>query len=374
MPIEVRLVVTLAVGIACGLLFRKLKVPAGLMVGALAGTAVLNCTTGVAWVPVEVRTAVQIVAGAFIGCSIDRGDVARLRHIAGPVAVMLASCAVVMTVAGTCLCAFGGLDFVTAFMSGVPGGVNDVPVIAADMGADAPTASVLQVTRQILGLAVLPGVIALYDRLRARSGHPDVAARVKEPLEAAGHADGGAATVGGAVSEGPTRASVAARVVAVLAVCACAGIAGRATHVPGMTLVFALAAALVLKLGFDFAIVPRWMKNASRVAAGCYVGTLFTVEFVHGAGQLVVPIMIIVAVYLANCFATGFLERKLFGYGRKEGMLIANPAGASDMALIMDDMGLRNPDVTIMQTMRAIVAASVFPQIINVVAHLLHVL
>lgn len=82
--------------------------------------------------------------------------------------------------------------------------------------------------------------------------------------------------------------------------------------------------------------------------------------------SLIVPIVAIVVLYTLNCFITGGIERKLFGYGRKEGMLIASPAGASDMALIMDDMGIRNPDVVILQTVRAIVAISVFPQVINV--------
>ena len=68
-----------------------------------------------------------------------------------------------------------------------------------------------------------------------------------------------------------------------------------------------------------------------------------------------------------NCLVTGTIESKLFGYGRKEGMLIASPAGASDMALIMDDMGIQNTDVVIMQAVRAVVVMGCFPQIVNLV-------
>lgn len=84
-------------------------------------------------------------------------------------------------------------------------------------------------------------------------------------------------------------------------------------------------------------------------------------------GSLVVPILIVTAVYTLNCFATGRIERKLFGYGRKESMLIASPAGASDMALIMEDMEIRNTDVVIMRVVRAVVVMSCFPQIVNLV-------
>ena len=48
-------------------------------------------------------------------------------------------------------------------------------------------------------------------------------------------------------------------------------------------------------------------------------------------------------------------------------MLIASPAGASDMALILDDMGIDNTDVVIMQVVRATVVMTVFPQIVNVI-------
>lgn len=68
-----------------------------------------------------------------------------------------------------------------------------------------------------------------------------------------------------------------------------------------------------------------------------------------------------------NCFAAGKLESKLFGYGRKEGMLMASPAGASDMALIMEDLHVKNTDVVIMQVVRAAVVMALFPQIINLI-------
>ena len=95
-----RLALTLAVGIACGLLFKKLKVPAGYMVGAFVGVAALNCATGLPWVPAHTRTAVQVVAGAFVGCSMERDDLRRLKSIGGPVAVMLSACLALMLLAG----------------------------------------------------------------------------------------------------------------------------------------------------------------------------------------------------------------------------------------------------------------------------------
>lgn len=352
--IAIRLLLTLAIGAAFAVLFKRLKVPAGYMVGAFVGVAILNCTTSGAWLPDNTRLAVQVVAGAFVGCSLERSDIRRLRYIGGPVAVMLGACLALMILAGLCIFALSPFDLVTSLMCAVPGGINDIPIVAADMGADAPVVAILQLVRQILGIAILPAIIAAFDRLRENRGHPDTRS--------------GDAIVG-ASGRVKSKQKSAASTVAALAVALAGGLIGRATHIPGMTFCFVIVAVTVLKLGFDFAYIPKWLKKVIQVVAGCYIGTLLTLDGLLGMEALVVPVLIVVAFYTANCFATGWLEQRLFGYGRKEGMLIASPAGASDMILIMDDMGVKNTDVMIMQVIRASVVMAVFPQIVNLVCY-----
>ena len=168
-----------------------------------------------------------------------------------------------------------------------------------------------------------------------------------------------------------SRQRSATATVAVLAVAAVAGLIGKATGISGMTFAFSIAAALVMKLAFDFAYVPRWIKNVCRVVTGCYIGTFFSAEMIAGLGSLVLPALVVAAFYGANCFVTGGILQRLFGYGRKESMLMASPAGASDMALVMDDLGVRNVDVVVVQAVRAIVVVAVFPQVVNAVCFLL---
>lgn len=355
LPLEARLALTLLVGAACGLLFKPTKLPAALMVGAIVGVAALNCATGIAWVPVEVRVGIQIVAGAFIGCSLERSDLARLRHVGGPVAVVLIACLVLMLACGGLMGAVCGLDAVTAFMSAVPGGMSEVPVVAGDMGADVSTVAILQLVRQTLGTAVMPAMVAAFDRAQEARGRRDVRAATAVLNES-----------GRAVS---LQRSVAATL-AVLCAATAAGLVGRATGIPGMTFALSIVAALVLKVRFDFAYVPRWMKQACRVGAGCYIGTFFSAGMLASLAGLVAPALIVAALYAANCFVTGGILRRLFGYGRKESMLMASPAGASDMALVMDDLGVRNADVIVVQAVRAIVVVAVFPQVVNVMCHL----
>jgi membrane AbrB-like protein len=352
LSIPARLALTLAMGVLCGLLFKRMKVPAGYMVGAFVGVAALNCVAAVAWVPHDTRAVVQIIAGAFVGCSMERSDLVRLRMIVGPVTVMLSACMALMLAAGFCIYLASPLDLVTSLMGAVPGGINDTPVVAADMGADAPAVTVLQLVRQVLGVAILPSVIAVFDKRYNSRGKSNA------PFQNS--------TSNKERREKSAQRSPAATLAA-LASAAVAGLAGYATHIPGMTFAFAIVAVLLLKLILDFAYIPKWVKKCCQLLAGCYLGTLLTIEGLLNMGSVIIPITIVVAFYTANCFITGSIEQRLFGYERREGMLIASPAGASDMALIMDDMGIANTDVVIMQVIRAVVVMAVFPQVVNLV-------
>lgn len=350
----VPLLLTLAMGVAGGLLLKRLNVPAGLMIGAFAAVAVLNVSTGLAWLPTGTRTGVQIVAGAFVGCSLERSDLVRMRGFAGPILLMLASFLVLNLVLGFVLWATSPLDLVTSLMCAVPGGINDTPIVAADMGADAPAVTVMQLIRQVLGIGAFPLMIAAFDRLRT----------------AQGHADPGNRTTASDAQRVKSKQKSVASTVAALAIAIVAGLLGKATGVPGLTFTASILAVLVLKLGFDFAFIPKGVKKACQLVAGCYLGTLLTAEGMAGLADLVLPAVILVAGYTLNCFVAGRLESRLFGYGRKEGMLIASPAGASDMALIMDDLGVQNTDVVIMQVVRAAVVMAFSPQVVNLVCHL----
>lgn len=348
------LLATLVTGVACGLLFKKFKVPAGYLIGAFAGVAVLSVSTGFVWLPAETRVLVQIIAGAFVGCSIERSDLARMRRFAKPIVLMLATFLALNLVLGFAIWALSPLDLVTSLMCAVPGGINDTPIVAADMGANAPAVTIMQLIRQVLGIGVFPLMIAAFDRLRTESGHPDVNAQSL-----------------GATDEKRTKSKQrsAASTVAALAVAAAAGILGKATGIPGLTFTASIMAVLVLKLAFDFAFIPKGVKKGCQLLAGCYLGTLLTAQGLAGLADLAVPALILVAGYTLNCFAAGKLESKLFGYGRKEGMLIASPAGASDMALILDDLDVKNTDVIIMQVIRAAFVMAFFPQIINLICY-----
>lgn len=356
MAIDEKLVVsalvTLAIGVACGLFAKKLKVPAGYMIGAFAGVSVFSVVSGMAWLPVETRTLVQMIAGAFVGCSLERSDIARMRKFACPLLLILGTFLALNMVLGFAIWLVSPLDLVTALMCCVPGGINDTPIVAAAMGANAPDVTIMQLIRQVLGIGVFPIMIAAYDKARTRAGHPD---------------EGCIQERGGEEKRVKSKQKSVASTLVCVVVAVAAGALGRISGIPGMTFTASIVAVAVLKLGFDFAFIPKPVKKGCQLLAGSYLGTLLTTAGLAGLPALIIPAVILIVGYTLNCFATGSLESHLFGYGRKEGMLMASPAGASDMALIIEDLNVKNTDVVIMQVIRAAVVMALFPQIINVI-------
>jgi membrane AbrB-like protein len=329
------------------------------MLGALIGAALFNIFSGGrAWVPDQTKLLVQIIAGSFIGLAMERRDLARLPKLLKPMLVMGFGFLILNISAGFLMAALSPLDLVTALMSAVPGGVNETPVIAADMGADAPKVAVMQTLRLIFGLGAFPSLILAYDKFRRpASGLPVFRSA--------------------APSAGPERAAVSGdsrfrrglKILLTLGAGLAAGLLGSRTLIPGMTFVFPIAGALVLKLFFNFAFLPRGLRKVAQVLSGCYLGSGFTIETVLEMRYLALPLAILILGYLLNGIATGKVLEKTCGFSRPEAMLVTIPAGASDMALIAADMGIVNADISLLQVTRLLLVMTFFPQIINLVVY-----
>ena len=61
---------TFCVGFAVAFIFFKLKVPGGMLIGAVCGTVALSLTTGMAEMPFTAKFIAQVAAGAFIDWSV----------------------------------------------------------------------------------------------------------------------------------------------------------------------------------------------------------------------------------------------------------------------------------------------------------------
>ncbi len=350
MDLILKLLLTILISSCFGLFVNKMKVPGGLLVGAIIGAALLNIFFSTAYMPAQTKLLVQIIAGAFIGCSMEKSDVKRLPKIIKPTIIMITGLLILNLVAGVLIHWVSPLDWVTSFMSVVPGGISDTPIIAAVMGADGPKVAVMQIIRQILGIGVFPSLILIYDNRRNNLEENDDREAYTEKRQ-----------------KSKTKSWQA--IICALIVATVFGLLGNMTVIPAGTFVFAIISVLILKLRFDFAYLPKPLKKFAQILSGCYLGSTVVMSDVLDLRDLLIPILIIIVGYMANCFITGIVLSKTCGFTRKEAMLITTPAGASDMALISSDMGVENTDVIILQILRAVIVMTLFPQIISLILH-----
>ena len=319
------------------MIFSWLHVPAGTMIGAVCGTVVLSLTMDCAVMPYAAKFLAQITAGAFIGCSIDRSDFKVLRRAYRPALLVIACYLVLNLLTGMLLWRVAGIDLLTALLCAVPGGMSDVPLIAADMGADLPCVVVLQFARLCSGLSLFPlwvSHIPAEEQIAAQHGKKEK--KENTPLMA---------------------------VAAVLALTCLGGLFGRMLRVPAGPLLFSIAIALLFKIFVFPLTLPRKLKRCAQVLSGAYIGCSVTVDSLRRLPHLILPALLIVALYMGNAWLVGRILHKRFHIPRREAVLMATPAGASDMALISADLGVQSPTLIVVQLARMLSASALFPQI-----------
>jgi hypothetical protein len=339
------LLLTFIAAIAGGLILFRLKIPGGMMVGAILLVTILSLSTGRAYMPGEAKVIAQCLAGAFIACSVSREDLKRLPHLWKPLLVLLTSLLFVNLLIGGLICRCSPLDLLSSMLCAVPGG--DVPIIAADMGADAGKVAILQFIRMSTGIGLFPSMILLFTKNQSAAD--------KEHMQAA------------RISKAEAH-DTACFIVTLIAAFIC-GIIGKKSGIPAGTLMFSMLGVIVLKLLWGKSYLPLWAKRLAQLLSGAYIGCGIAKTDVIELRYLILPALLILGGYFLNSMLTGQLLHRLFGYDLRTAMLIATPAGASDMALISSDLGIDGKEVVELQIARMVLVIALFPQIIVFIAN-----
>ena len=344
------ILLTLLASLAGGMLFLKLKVPGGVLVGGIIGTTILSMTSGMAEMPYTARLIAQIIAGAFIGSSVDREDLAKMKTIYKPFLIVIASLLVVNLTAGTLVYKFGPLDRLTSFMCCVPGGMSDTPLIASELGAQMPPVVIMQFVRMVVGIGVFPGLILFVTK--------DEGQTVVEKTKQTG-------------AKKKTAASSVPVTIGTLLLAGVFGVIGRKLGVPSGALLFAIITILIMKLAGVPIVYPKWIKRAAQVLSGAYIGCSVGLETLYMLPHLIIPAIIIIGMYMINAFITGNIIHKVCGISKRESMLMVTPAGATDMALISADIGVNSPNLIVLQIVRMLTVISIFPNLDLLIVNLL---
>ena len=146
---------------AGGIILIILDVPAGAVIGAMIFAIIYSIICGKAVFPNVIRPYQQILAGAYIGVSIDRSTIASLDTLLIPALIMFVGILFFVFGLSYIIHKVAKLDFVTSLLACTPGGITEMSLLSEDFGADTAKIAIMQTTRLVLVILLFPGMLQI---------------------------------------------------------------------------------------------------------------------------------------------------------------------------------------------------------------------
>lgn len=332
----------------------KLKFPAGAMVGAMIFTASLSIATGKAYIPPNIRVVTQLTAGALIGSAVQYQDLLALRKIILPAILMIAMMISLALGMGFILFNVTDLDLPTALMATAPGGIMDISLISADVGANSSKVAILQLLRLMTVMSFFPVMLR---KISLKTGGIQVAentglevseeerSRIRENWYMSRRKG---------VNAGLT-----------LGIALIAGLAGFFLGVPAGPLTFAMVTTAAFNIMTGRGWVQPRLRKVIQALAGILIGVRVTAEDIKSLQSIFLPALLLIGgIILINLFV-GYLLNRFTGIGLITALISSVPGGVSDMALIAGELGGDQSKVAVLQLFRYVFVVAVYPVIIR---------
>ncbi len=331
--------------ISLGALLNKFKVPGGFLIGGIIATTIISINIPL-YLPIEFKVLAQIMAGTYIGTTIDINRLNNIKYLIKPTVFLMTGYLFMNLAVGFIIYLTSPLDLSTALFSCVPGGVSDMPILAQDMGATASIVTFMQFFRLVYCITVLPF------NLRKLSY-----AAQKEADK--GQTKAKDSTVSKAFSSDKILV-----VVSGLAL----GIFGRISGIPTGAMLFSLIGTLLYKKFCNKnPKLPKKFRVVAQLLSGAYIGSGIQMDELLALDEAVIPLIILLVSYTIFFFIMKMLLNRFCNLSKYESILVSIPAGANDLSLIAADLGVETPTVAVMQMLRLMIVIIFFPQIINII-------
>jgi uncharacterized protein len=168
---HVPLVALLAICAAFGTALHRLHVPAGLLVGSMAVSALGHISGSVeGTVPQDLSIPAYVLMGALIGSRFSGVSIAELARNAGAGLVTTAIASVIAAFAATVASFLTGIPIASVLVAFAPGGVETMSAIALAVGADPAYVAAHHVMRLFMLTALIPLFMQQAKRGRRKSG------------------------------------------------------------------------------------------------------------------------------------------------------------------------------------------------------------
>jgi membrane AbrB-like protein len=244
-----RLAETLAIAAVGGVPLGLTGFPAGYLSGAILTVSAAAIAGRPLLVPQLLTRCIFVLIGISLGAVVTPETLTGMATYPASIAVLVVAM-IVISVAGTAyLVVVHRWDLLSAYLASSPGGLSQVLVLAAELGAEMRSIAIVQSMRVVTIAVGLPAALSL--------------------LGLAGNAL--------RRGNGPWSLTLAAELTALVVASAVGGIAAFRLRFPGGLLFGAMFASAALHgSGLIHAVMPPWVANTAMVALGAVVGARFT--------------------------------------------------------------------------------------------------
>ena len=362
MEYALKLAVIIVIGAIGGIGAKKLKfIPAAYMLGALFLTATWNLTVGYAFFPNELRVATQILAGTYLGLSINKEHLFSIRTLIKPISVILAFLFVNTIIMGYVVHRFFGIDLVTSMYSFAPGGVAEIAIIADSVGADAGMITVMQLLRLLTAFTFYPFLFKLLQKKGI------IQTLKQDKTEEVEHSDPKEKTEPNIEISSLSRKERLKRCSISLSITSIGGMIGLWLGIPAGPMVFAMGFGVLANIFYPKAYMPIQMRFMAQIMAGIFLGMRITPESVSGIAGAGGPALVMVLSMMIIPPVIGYIAHKITRMELGTSLFCSTPGGMTEMSILAKEMGFDFMKVSITHLTRIMVVVSIFPQLINLI-------
>jgi hypothetical protein len=337
-----RLAETLAIAAAGGVALGLTGFPAGYLSGAILTVSTAAIAGRPLLVPQLLTRCIFVLIGISLGAVVTPETLTGMATYPASIAVLVVAMIVISITGTVYLMVVHRWDLLSAYLASSPGGLSQVLVLAAELGADMRSIAIVQSMRVVTIAVGVPAALSL--------------------LGLAGNAL--------RRGNGPWSVTLAAELTALVVASAVGGIAAFRVRFPGGLLFGAMFTSAALHgSGLIHAVMPPWVANTAMVALGAVVGARFTntplrllADFIGAAfGSFAISTAI------AAAFAVGLVH--FFPLPIPEVLIAFAPGSVDAMMLLALALHLDPVYVGAHHVVRIVVVSLSMPMLARKVAH-----
>ena len=343
-----RLLITIAVGLIGWQIAKLLKIPAAAMIGSLFAVGALNVFFEIALMPRWIKIFTQSIAGMFIGLQLRKEDLKKMAMLIKPIGLLLGMYTFNTFFCGTIIHYIAHIDFLSAYLSCIPGGLSDISMVAMDLNADLSTVVFMQSTRLICTLSLFPYWIK----------------RLTKGLETEDNQEE-------EVEESTTHKNSLWRVILTIAIAFTGGLVSYLINIPAGPIIFSMLLTAIVNNIFGILESKRIVRTVAQVFSGSLVGSTVTLAMLANIKYLLLPMVLLILCYFVLNYIYSHVCVKHHWLDYKTALFCSCPAGVSNIVLLSGDLGSNIKQTGVVHVSRLVYATAVMPSMIVAICNLL---